>query len=394
MLTKIQCDNAKPKDRDWKLPDARGLFLLVRKGGSKVWRFQYRFDGKVRTMTFGRYGDLSLAEARRMRDVARHHLSNGVNPATADLSQDRPDSFEKIGREWLDHQRKAWSPGYTARVLSRVEADLFAPLGSRPINEITAPEVLDALRAVEARGAIDMAKRVRQYASAIFVFGIATGRCDSDPAAGLEKALSRKPPVRHQPRLKADELPEFFRRLHSYDGQELTRLLLELVVHTFVRTKELRSATWDEVSGDEWRPPGAHMKMGVEHVVPLTRQTKALFARLREITPGERIAPVSENTLIYAMYRMGYRTRATVHGFRGTASTILNESGLWSRDAIELQLAHVEGNAVRRAYNAAQRMDERRRMMQWWSDYLEARAAEGRQPPQAEEDDLLADLLG
>lgn len=370
-LTQMMCDSAKPGPKDRKLTDAGGLYLLIRKGGAKLWRFAYRHSGKSKTLSLGRYPEVGLKEARRRRDAAKDALGRGHEPSPNFAQAQNPNSFEMIGREWFRNQESGWSKAYAPRVLSRLEVNIFPEIGHLPIGDIEAPDILAALRKIEDRGAIDSAKRIRQYVGMIFRYAIATGRAARDPAADLKGALKKSPPVQHRKALKAHELPRFFERLGSYDGEEQTRLLLRIAVHTFVRTGELRKATWDEIEGDTWRLPAAHMKMRTEHLVPLSRQVKGLFERLREISVGERIAPVSENTLIYAMYRMGYHGRATVHGFRGTASTILNESGLWSPDAIERQLAHVEGNQIRRAYNSAQYLDERRRMMQWWSDFLE-----------------------
>jgi integrase len=254
-----------------------------------------------------------------------------------------------------------------------LEADVFAKLGTKRPSEISAPEVLKLLRAVEARGALDVAKRVRQYISAIFRYAIATGRADRDPSADVKDALRPKPKAKHMAALTASQVGEFYLRLATYDGSTATALALELAMHTFVRTNELRFAKWSEFEAETWRIPGARMKMGSDLIVPLSSQVQQILGQLPRdsewVLPGVR-GPMSSNTMLYAMYRMGYHSRATVHGFRSLASTVLNESGLWSPDAIERQLAHVPLNQVRSAYNAAKYIDERTRMMQWWSDWL------------------------
>jgi integrase len=224
---------------------------------------------------------------------------------------------------------------------------------------------------VEDRGALEVARRDLQHISHIFRYAIASGRAARNPAADIKGALRPQPRVKHRAALRERDLPEFFAKLQTYDGEEQTRLAIELVVHTFVRTAELRFAHKSEFEGDLWRIPAERMKMKREHIVPLSFQAKRILDRLMTVTSGNVLAPMSENTMLYAMYRMGYHGRATIHGFRGTASTILNESGLWNRDWIERQLAHVPEDKVRSAYNAAEYLPDRRRMMTWYSERLE-----------------------
>ena len=276
-------------------------------------------------------------------------------------------------------------PSHANRVLSRLEHDIFPPLGRRAIAAIEAPEILAALRAAEARGALDVAKRLRQHVSMIFRFAVAEGLVKRDPTVDLSHALAPSPPVKHMASLSSGELAEFFDRLRCYDGSEQTRVAIELMLHTMVRTADLRETRWSEVGRDAWRIPAARMKMSREHIVPLTPASQRLLRRLRElaggsefVVPGEKPGkPISQNTMIFALYRMGYHSKLTIHGFRRTASTILNESGLWDAEWIERQLAHVEGNKIRAAYNAAQYLEHRRRMMEWWSKYLETQALLG-----------------
>lgn len=372
-LTDTACRNAKPGDKPRKLADAGNLYLLVQPTGSRLWRWNYRFDGKQKTMAFGKYPEISLSEARSRRDEARALLAAGLDPA--DPKPVDAVNFEEVAREWIG-SRIDWSPGHLSRVMSRIEDDLIPQFGHIAVSQLDAPTILAALRKVEGRGAMEVAKRLRQTIGQIMRYAIATGRASRDPAADLRGAMKPSPRVRHMAALRENDLPEFLNKLDAYDGDLRTRLAIELVMRTFVRTGEIRGARWSEIDGDLWRIPEERMKMGREHVVPLPPQTLAVLERLKALGDPEFVCRMSENTMLYAMYRMGYHSRATIHGFRSTASTILNESGLWSPDAIERQLAHVHGNVVRSAYNAAQYLPERRKMMVWWNDFLDARKIE------------------
>ncbi|MFN4153640.1 MAG: tyrosine-type recombinase/integrase [Paracoccaceae bacterium] len=385
-LSDAACRGAKPDPtgKPRKLPDGGGLLLFVSPSGGKLWRMRYRFDGKEKLLSFGAYPEIKLADARALRDKAKRALAEGRDPGAnskAALSAPIGDTFEAVAREWIKAQSAIWTPAHSARVLSRFERDVFPAIGATSIAEVTAPEILAMLRPVEDR-APDIAGRIRMTTSAIMRYAIATGRASRDPAADLRGALKPTPRVRHMARIEAGELSDFLQRLSRYDGEPQTRYAIELVMHTFVRTNELRFGRWAEIDGDVWRIPGSRMKMGRDHIVPLTRQSLALLAQLKEIAgdsewivPGGRSGkPISENTMLFGLYRLGYHGRATIHGFRGLASTVLNESGLWSVDAIEKQLAHEPANKVRSAYNAAQLLPERTRMLAWFSDYIEAAA--------------------
>lgn len=293
-------------------------------------------------------------------------------------------TFEAVANEWFDLRKEMWVKSYADRLRSRLDADLLPALGSRPIASIEPIEVLDVIRKVEKRDAVEMAKRIMQMASAIFRYAVATSRCPRDPTFDLRGALKPSTEVKSRSALAASELPDFLGRLTAYDGGDVTRLALELVILTFVRTGELRFATWAEfegLNGDAplWRIPPERMKMRRSHLVPLAPQTVVVLKKLRTLYPRHdnlfpaptRSKVISENTMLYALYRMGYHGRATVHGFRKTASTVLNEQG-YNRDWIEMQLAHAEGS-VRSIYNAAEWLPGRRQMMRWWADYLDRR---------------------
>ena len=389
-LTEAACRNAKKRAKDYKISDSGQLYLLVRPNGSKLWRLKYKFEGREKTLSIGPYPAVTLAEARRARDKAKELLAAGRNPNDKGKAADTPPDrrFEAVAREWFAAKVDGWVPTYSSVIMGRLEGDVFPAFGDRDIGEIEPGDVLTMLRKIEARGSLETARRMRQYVSAIFCFAVASGLAKADPAASVRAAMKTPAPQRHHSSLRAADLPEFFARLRAYDGDRVTALAIEVVVHTFVRTQEIRLAEWGEFEGDIWRIPAEHMKMGKEHMVPLTSHVRGLLDRLREagdgskwVVPGERSGePVSNNTMLFALYRMGYHSRATIHGFRSTASTTLNESNLWRPDAIERQLAHVPKDEVRSAYNAALYLEERTRMMNWYSDFLLAKAAEPRRP--------------
>src|SRR5215212_705970 len=289
-------------------------------------------------------------------------------------------SFENIASEWHENHKGRWSANHAYCVLRSLESEVFPQFGAKPIQELTAPAVLECLRRIEKRNALDMASRLLQRVSAVYRYAISTGLVTYNSAADLVGSLKTRK-VTHRAALSRAEPPEFLTKLKAYDGQPLTRLALNLVVLTFVRSCELRDARWDEFDFDraEWRIPAERMKMSTEHIVPLSRQAITILDELQPLTGSyELVFPnqnnltrcMSENTLLYAMYHMGYHSKATVHGFRATASTILNEMG-FKADVIERQLAHAERNKVRAAYHRSEYLDERRKMMQVWADYLD-----------------------
>ncbi len=375
MLSDAKCKNAKPTDKQQKLSDAGGLYLLVLPSGGKSWRMAYRFGGKQKSLYIGQYPAVGLADARDKREAARKKLAAGKDPAEPDDAED----FETVGRRWYETNKGKWVPAHAERVLSRIERDVFPQIGSRPVDAIDATEIVALLRKVEERGALDIVRRMKQSVSSIFKFAIAEGLTKHNPAADVGAALKPKPKVKHFAKLKQNEIPDLVRKIHGYHGEAQTRLALLFTLHTFVRTTETRLAAWKEfedLDGPEplWRIPEERMKMGREHLVPLSPQALELVRQIRRLSNGELLfgsmeEPMSQNTMIFALYRMGYHSRLTVHGFRGMASTVLNEAG-WNRDWVEMQLAHVEENEVRGAYNSAEYIEGRREMMRWWSDYL------------------------
>jgi integrase len=390
-LTDTRIRNAKPTSKTYKLGDGRGMYLLVTLDGARYWRLDYRFAGKRRTLSLGVYPTVTLLNARVRREEARAALAKNIDPGAVKKAAKRAaklaseNTFEAIAREWLAKQRNRLAPRYYTLILARLEADIFPQIGSRPVADVEAPELLDALRKVEKRGVIETARRLRQTCGQVFRYAIVTGRAKYDPAATLRGALGSPGRSRGHRAMPLTELPNFISVLGAYDGDARTRLALRLMILTFTRTTELRGAQWPEfenLDGEEplWRIPAERMKMKLEHLVPLASQAVAVLRELRALSGSEaspflfpspsREKYMSNNTMLYAMYRMGYHGRATVHGFRAMASTALNEMG-FSPDVIERQLAHQEQNAVRAAYNRAEYLAERRAMMRHWANFVD-----------------------
>lgn len=389
MISDLEARKAKPKDKPYKLTDERGLYLLVNTNGGKLWRMNYRLDGKQKTLAFGAYPDVSLAQAREKREAARRLLAEGIDPTEHRKTQERAtveratNSFEAVAREWVAKFGPTWEPAHAAKVARRLELDVFPWLGARPIAEITAPELLSVLRRIEARGAMETAHRARQNCGQVFRYAVATGRAERDPSADLRGAL---PPTRVKHRSTITEPAEIgalLRALWSYRGSYVTRAALQLAPLLFVRPGELRKAEWSEIDLDraEWNIPAARMKMREAHLVPLAVQSVAILRDLHPLTgtgryvfpsprTGER--PMSDNGVLSALRRMGYgKEEMTGHGFRAMARTVLDEVLGFRVDIIEHQLAHTVRDPLGRAYNRTKHLDERRRMMQAWADYLD-----------------------
>jgi len=389
-LSETKARNAKPQTKPYKLTDGDGLFLLVTPAGGKYWRLKYYFEGKEKLLALGVYPEVGLAEARERRLQARKCLAAGIDPSEKkkeskrQSSMDKLNSFDSVANEWLENQKHIWSERHYRTTRWQVEKHVLPLLGTRPVAEITASEVLQMLRKLEAKGTLDTAHKMKQVTGTVFMYAIATGRAERNPVPDLRGAL-KTPVVKHRAFLTEADLPVYLQKLENYDGSVQTRLALRLLLLTFVRTTELRGAQWPEFNWDkeEWRIPPERMKMKEPHIVPLSKQAITAFRELEQINgkrpyvfPNEHVPStfMSENTMLYALYRMGYHSRATGHGFRSTASTILNENG-FRPDVIERQLAHSERNSVRAAYNHAQYLPERREMMQWWADFLGQMAA-------------------
>lgn len=392
VLTDSLIRTAKPKDKAYKLPREDGLYLLVNPNGSKWWRLSYTFAGKEKLLSVGTYPEVSLKLARERRDEARRLLAEGIDPsehrkaikaADADAGAN---TFKTVALEWLVKFSPSWSADHGARIKRRLEVDVFPWIGARPVSNVTAPQLLAVVRRIEARGALETAHRALHNCGQVFRYAVATGRAERDPSGDLRGAL---PPVKEKHHASVTDpqaVGDLLRAINGYKGAFVTACALRLAPLTFVRPGELRHAEWSEIDLDaaEWRIPAGKMKARVLHIVPLSTQAVTVLRELQPLTgrgryvfPGVRSSqrPMSENTVLAALRRMGYaKDEMTGHGFRSLASTRLNEMG-WNRDAIERQLAHGERDPVRAAYNYAEHLHERRRMMQVWADYLDSLTA-------------------
>jgi integrase len=402
-LTTKQVDNAKPQGKPYKLADSAGLCLLVSRSGAKLWRWRYHFEGKEKMMALGQYPIVSLAEARERHFAARKILAAGTDPmaerkAVAEAKRRESEarqreienSFEKVARKWWDWWAADKSPRHADSVLRRLEADVFPAFGSRFIDAVTPADIRELMLAIEGRGARDVAKRAHEIAGQIFRYAIARGIASRNPAADFKPrdilAAAREENFAH---IDAKGLPTLLVKMQAYDGDALTRLAMRVLAYTFVRTSELIEAEWPEFDLDNarWDIPAERMKMGTRHIVPLSRQSVEILRALHLLTgscrfvfPGtyDKKRPMSKNTILFALYRMGYKGRMTGHGFRGLASTILHEND-FAGEHIELQLAHQMRNKVAAAYNHAKYLNQRAAMMQWWADYLDAQLAKGKE---------------
>jgi len=396
-LTDVAVRNAKPGPKPKRLFDGGGMYLEVSPAGGKLWRLKYRFHGKEKRLALGAYPAVGLADARARTEAARKLLAQGIDPSAARKAEKRgeaaeAETFEIVTREWHEKFKPTWTPSHAARILTSLEKDAFPWIGSRPIRELTPPEVLAVARRVESRGALESAHRLVGNIGMICRYAVASGKAESDPTTSLKGALPPAKEKHHPSITDPKELGELLRTIDAYQGSHVVRCALRLAPLLFVRPGELRHAEWAEVNLEsaEWRIPAEKMKMQVQHIVPLSRQAVAVLRELHPLTGADKFLfpsvrssakPMSENTVNAALRYMGYSTdQVTGHGFRSTASTLLNEQG-WNRDAIERQLAHAERNNVRAAYNFAEFLPERRRMMQAWADFLDGLKAGGKVIP-------------
>jgi integrase len=384
VLNDIRVRTAKPRERPYKLFDERGLFLFVTPSGGRLWRLKYRMHGREKLISLGAYPDVALRRAREKRDEARKLLADSIDPS-AERQERRAallETFEGVAEEWLNLQNRSLAPETISILGARLKSALYPYLGSKPVAEVTAQELLAALRRIEARGRYETAHRVRALAGRVLRYAVATGRAQHDVAADLKDALA---PVKSKNFASVTEpirVGELMRAIQGYTGHPVTALALKLAPLVFVRPGELRTAECSEfdLPNAVWRIPAVRMKMKEPHIVPLARQAVAILRELEPFAQGGRYLfpslrtrdrPMSDNTINAALRRLGYSSEEqTGHGFRTMASTLLNEQG-FPPDVIELQLAHTERNKVRAAYNKAQRLAERRKMMQAWADYLD-----------------------
>jgi integrase len=386
-LTDTKIRTAKPADRPYKIADGRGLYLLVTPTGGKLWRFKYRTAGKEKLLALGAYPDVSLKDARERCDKAREQITKGIDPCSARRAAKTAgaDTFEALAREWYARFAPTWAPSHSERIIRRLERDIFPWLGSKPIAEVAAPELLEVVRRIEARGALETAHRALQNCGQVFRYAIATARAERDPSQDLRGAL---PPVkdRHFPAITdPTRVADLLRMLDSYEGTLTVRCALRLAPLVFVRPGELRKAKWKDIDLDaaEWR--FIVTKTGADHIVPLSRQAVAILRELHPLTgrgryvfPGARTdeRPMSDNAVLAALRRLGIPKEEMVgHGFRAIARTILDEVLHFRPEWIEQQLAHAVRDPLGRAYNRTAHLPERRDMLQRWADFLDGAKA-------------------
>lgn len=408
-LTDTKVRSAKPQEKEYTLVDGDGMFLLIHPNGSKYWRFRFRFGGKQHLMAFGVYPETSLADARQKREEARRLVAAGIDPrehkrvVKQELAKEAV-TFESVAREWHTANKK-WSEEHSRRVLKSLEDNLFSAIGKRSIEELKTRDLLAPIKVVEATGRFEVASRLQQRTTAIMRYAVQSGLIDYNPAQEMAGAVASSNRV-HRPALELKRLPELLHRIDCYTGRLLTRLAVELTLLIFIRSSELRFARWSEINFETamWTIPAEReaiegvkhshrgSKMRTPHLVPLSHQALAILIQVHKLS-GERDfvfvgdhnprKPMSENTVNKALRVMGYDTKVEVcgHGFRTMACSSLIESGLWSRDAVERQMSHMERNSVRAAYiHKAEHLDERKLMLQWWTDFLDVNREKGISP--------------
>jgi integrase len=387
-MTDTKARNAKPKNKQYKLFDSDGLFLLISPAGGKWWRFKYRFRGKEKLISLGTYPEVSLSQARGRRDAARKQVADGIDPSQARkalkaaMVQDE-NTFEVVAREWHTKFTPTWTPGHAAMILRRLELNVFPWIGTNPIIDIKAPDLLMVLRRIESRGALETAHRVKIICGQVFRYGVATGRAERDPAADLRGALPPTQPKHLSAITDPKKVAGLLRAIDGYEGSFVTKCALKLAPLLFVRPGELRKAEWTEIDFDaaEWNIPAEKMKNRQPHLVPLACQAVEILREIQPLTGAGRYVfpsarthhrPMSNNAVLAALRRMGFeKHEMSGHGFRAMARTILDEVLQVRPDFIEHQLAHAVRDPNGRAYNRTAHLPERRKMMQTWADYLD-----------------------
>lgn len=385
-LSDLKCRNAKPGQKLRKLSDGGGLQLWVQPTGSRLWRLAYRFGGKQKLLALGTYPIVSLADARKEREDAKRLLHAGIDPSQQrkEDAQQVGDTFRAVAEEYIEKLKQEGRAETTLGKVSWILSFTYPAFGGRSIRDVDAPMILKVLRGVEARGRYETARRLRSTIGSVFRYAIATARADTDPTIALKGALAKPKVNSYSAIIDPKKLGALLRAIDGFDGQPSTHAALKLLPLLFPRPGELRAAEWSEFDFDAavWTVPADRMKMRREHRVPLPTQAISILEDLKEITGNGRLMfpsvrssdrPISDGTLNAALRRLGYsKEEITAHGFRASASSLLNESGKWHPDAIERQLSHMESDEVRRAYARAVHWKERIEMMQWWGGYLDA----------------------
>ena len=387
-LTDMKVQKSKPQDKPVTLFDGGGLFLLVTPSGGKLWRFKYRYDGKQKLLALGAYPEVSLSDARHKREDARNLLASNNDPGAVRKAQNqantqKSETFETIAREWFKKFSQRWKETHSSRIIRSLERDVFPWIGTQPIAEIKAPELLAVLRRVEARGTLDTVHRIRTICGQIFRYAVASGRAERDPSGDLKGAIP-PPQEGHMAAITEPvKVGELLRAIDGYEGGPAVQCALKLAPLVFVRPGELRNMEWVEIDFEnaQWNIPAGKMKMKEPHIVPLSTQALALLTAIKSLTSASRYVfpsgrsfdrPMSNNAILAALRRMGYtKDEMSGHGFRAMARTILDEVLQVRTDYIEAQLAHRVRDPLGRSYNRTQHLNERRKMMQTWADYLD-----------------------
>ena len=381
-LSQAAVKAAKPKEKSWKLSDGGGLYLFISPAGTKYWRLKYRYDKKEKTLSLGQYPYFTLSEARENALEAKKQIAKGFDPSQIKKQKElenRTRLFENIADEWFTKRKGSWTPKHIHKVKRSLEKDTYPFIGKTLISEIETHNIIEVIDKIQERDALDIAKRTKQRISSIFRYAMSKGLCKYNPVDGIGDDIIKSRRVKHRLAITDRQLPDFLKALDGYGGRVETILAMKLLILTFVRPGELRNAYWNEFDFESklWRIPAERMKMDEEHLIPLSSQSIEVLRQLQPITGScdllfpsttNLTKPISINTLAKVIKNLGFN--ATAHGFRTTASTILNETG-FRVDIIEKQLSHSERNAVRNAYNRAQYLKDRHEMMQWWGDYID-----------------------
>lgn len=396
-LKDIQCKNAKPKEKPYKLSDGAGMYLEIMPNGSKYWRLKYRFLGKEKRFALGVYPTISLLDARERREEARKLIANGIDPVQSKKEENEQavrnaeNTFKAVAQEWLDVKKDEWSEGYLEKNKRILEMHLYPALGNRPIKDITPPVLLDALRQIEKRKAFDIMKKARGIAGMVFRYGIQTGRCEWNAAENLRGALKNKKTT-HFAALDEKQLPEFLKAVERNEARifERTRRALWFSLYTFQRPGEIRQAQWSEIDWEnkEWNISADKMKMRREHPVPLSRQAIEILEQQKQETAGLNTDwifpsqakfrnPMSDGTVNKAIQRLGFGDQTKAHGFRALARTLIRERLKYDSEVIERQLAHVTSERLGEAYDRTKFIGDRKLMIQDWADYLDGVARSG-----------------
>jgi integrase len=392
-LSELSCRHAKPKDKYYKLPDTGGLFLEVRPTGNKIWRVKYRFQEKERTLTYGSYPIITLIQAREYRDKVKAKLYLGIDPLQEEeqkrqLSRYKnAQTFQLVAEQWHTRYYSTWTPRYGDEILNRLKRNVFPCFGNRPISEISVTDILNCLEKIEQRKAYDLTRRMLRIIGQIMRYGVQTSRCARDVTPDLKGALL-KVNSGHYASIETEELPKLVKDIYSNDARlyKQTTFALKLILLTFVRTRELIEATWDEIDFDKkiWIIPAERMKMKKAHLVPLSRQVLDIFFEMKNLygyqkyilpSVAKRNQPISNNSILSALDALGYKGKMTGHGFRSLAMSAIKENFDYRHEVIDRQLAHVPNNKVDKAYDRAKFINERANMMQDWADFIDKKIA-------------------